>query len=69
MVAIDASHLFKPSTTKIGFRQGTFLRAFMYDFIQLFAPHLTKELVDACIQQSDRDVAEKLFNGIELPLY
>ena len=69
LVSLDASHLFKPSTTKIGFRQGTFLRGYMYEFINLFAEHLTKDLVDACLQQSDRDAAEKLFNGIELPLY
>ncbi|MDO6748992.1 LysR substrate-binding domain-containing protein, partial [Gilvimarinus sp. 1_MG-2023] len=47
LVAIDASHLFAPSVTKIGFRKGTFLRGFMYDFISGFAPHLTRELVDA----------------------
>ncbi|MEL7400608.1 MAG: HTH-type transcriptional regulator CysB, partial [Pseudomonadota bacterium] len=44
LVAIDASHLFAPSVTQIGFRKGTFLRGYMYDFIQAFAPHLTREL-------------------------
>jgi LysR family cys regulon transcriptional activator len=46
LVVLDASHLFKPSVTKIGFRRGTFLRGYMYDFIELFAPHLTRRLVD-----------------------
>jgi LysR family cys regulon transcriptional activator len=32
-----------PSVTKIGFRRGTFLRGYMYEFIELFAPHLTRE--------------------------
>ncbi len=47
--AIDASHLFEPNTTRIGIRRGTYLRAFVYDFIEMFAPHLTRPVVDAAI--------------------
>ena len=46
LVKIDASHLFDYSTTKIGFRKGSFLRTYMYDFIERFAPHLTKDKVE-----------------------
>lgn len=46
LVRLRADHLFEPSTTHIGFRYGTFLRAYMYEFIALFAPHLTRQLVD-----------------------
>jgi len=67
LVALDASHLFDPSTTKIGFRRGTFLRAYMYDFIQLFAPHLTREIVDQAMATSDKTALEALFREIELP--
>ncbi len=42
---LDAGHLFKPSTTKIGIRKNGYLRAFTYDFIELFAPHLTRKIV------------------------
>ena len=42
LVALEAKHLFKPSITSIGFRRGTYLRGFMYDFIERFAPHLTQ---------------------------
>lgn len=67
LVALDASHLFEPSTTKIGFRRGTFLRAYMYDFIQLFAPHLTHEIVDQAITATNKGELEALFKEIELP--
>ncbi len=50
LVPLDASHLFEASTTRIGFRRGTILRRYMYDFIHMFAPHLTHELVDAAAQ-------------------
>jgi LysR family cys regulon transcriptional activator len=42
---MDAGHLFKPSTTRIAIRQNEYLRGYTYDFIELFAPHLTREVV------------------------
>jgi LysR family cys regulon transcriptional activator len=47
---IDASHLFEPSTTRIGIRRHTYLRGYIYDFIEMFAPHLTRRVVDATIR-------------------
>jgi hypothetical protein len=45
LVRLDAHDIFSHSTTKIGFRRSTFLRSYMYDFIQRFAPHLTRDVV------------------------
>jgi len=67
LVAIDASHLFASSTTKIGLRRGTILRGFMYEFIELFAPHLDKALVDKALNTRKNDEIEQLFAGVELP--
>ncbi len=47
--SIDASHLFPPNVTRIGIRRGAYLRGFAYDFIAMFAPHLTREVVDAAM--------------------
>lgn len=69
LVAIDASHLFKASTTKIGLRRGTFLRGYMYEFIELFAPHLSKALVDEALNAKTNEEIEQLFTGIELPYH
>lgn len=69
LVALDASHLFQPSVTKIGFRRGTFLRGYMYDFIELFAPHLTKEVVTDALSRNSKVDIEELFSTIELPTY
>ena len=68
LVALDASHLFDPSTTHIGFRKGTFLRRYMYDFIERFAPHLTREQVDAAVACGTRVEREALFRDLELPV-
>ena len=42
---IDAGHLFQPSTTRIAIRKNQYLRGYAYDFIELFAPHLTRDVV------------------------
>jgi len=69
LIAIDASHLFESSTTKIGLRRGTFLRGFMYEFIELFAPHLDKALVDEALKTKTNEEIEQLFAGVELPFH
>jgi LysR family transcriptional regulator, cys regulon transcriptional activator len=51
LVSIDASHLFEDCVTKIAFRKGVILRGYMYDFIELFAPHLTRNIVDAMLHE------------------
>jgi LysR family cys regulon transcriptional activator len=67
--ALDASHLFDSSTTKIGFRRGTYLRGYMYDFIKMFAPHLDKKLIDEAAATADNQALNALFNGMNIPTY
>lgn len=49
LVMLDASHLFETSTTRIGIRRGMYLRSYVYAFIELFAPHLTRDAVEAAM--------------------
>ncbi|RFC38461.1 MAG: LysR family transcriptional regulator, cys regulon transcriptional activator [Candidatus Nitrotoga sp. LAW] len=42
---IDTGNLFQSSTTRIAIRRNEFLRGYTYHFIELFAPHLTREVV------------------------
>jgi LysR family cys regulon transcriptional activator len=44
--ALDASHLFRSNTTRVGLRRGAFLRGYSYEFIELFAPQLTRKLIE-----------------------
>lgn len=69
LVALDASHLFATSITKIGFRKGSFLRGFMFDFLEQFAPHLTREVVTQAYDCHSRMELDELFKKIELPSY
>lgn len=47
--AIDAAHLFESSTTRIGLPRKVWLRGYAFAFIELFAPHLTRKMVNAAI--------------------
>ncbi|PLW82608.1 HTH-type transcriptional regulator CysB [Kineobactrum sediminis] len=69
LVALDASALFASSVTKIGCRRGTFLRGYMYDFIEDFAPHLTRDVVREAFAHPGKTELDELFADIELPVY
>lgn len=69
LVALPVRHLFAASTTKIGFRRSMYLRAYMYDFIERFAPHLTKEKVERAVQLQHQEQIDALFADDELPNY
>jgi LysR family cys regulon transcriptional activator len=69
LVSIDASHLFPAHMTWAGFQQGALLRGYMYDFLQLLAPHLTKRLVDRAGNASSPEDVDALFADAELPVY
>lgn len=48
--SIDASHLFEPSTTRIGLSRNSFIRSYIFDFIEMFAPHLDHASIQAKLE-------------------
>ncbi|MDO8932205.1 MAG: HTH-type transcriptional regulator CysB [Rhodocyclaceae bacterium] len=52
---MDASHLFESSMTRIGVRKDAWLRGYAYVFIELFAPHLTKKVIEAALKGGGED--------------
>jgi LysR family cys regulon transcriptional activator len=69
LVAIDGSHLFPEHVTWLGVRRGRLLRTYMYEFMRLFAPHLTRKLVDQALRAPSGDEAAAVFAGLRLPRY
>ncbi|NOY63737.1 MAG: HTH-type transcriptional regulator CysB [Gammaproteobacteria bacterium] len=49
--AEDAAHLFADSTTRIGIRRGSYLRGYVYAFIELFSPHLDRATIKKAVEQ------------------
>ncbi|MEO0996443.1 MAG: HTH-type transcriptional regulator CysB [Pseudomonadota bacterium] len=68
LVAIDATGLFPRSTTWIGFRRDAVLRQYMADFIELFAPHLTSELLHTAADAPTQAEVDALFRDVALPV-
>ncbi len=67
LVSIDARHLFPTHTTWIGFARDRLLRGYMYELLELIAPHLDRDAVDraaGCVEQSE---VQALFAKVELP--
>ena len=52
---VDASHLFESSTTRIGLRKRSWLRAYVYAFIEGFAPHLSRPMVEMALAGGGSD--------------
>ncbi len=67
LVALDASHLFAYSTTSIAFRRESYLRKYMLDFIEMFAPHLNKSCIEAMSHKNSEEEIEALFKE-EVPM-
>ncbi|HYM44319.1 MAG TPA: HTH-type transcriptional regulator CysB [Steroidobacteraceae bacterium] len=67
LVAIDASHVFAAHTTWLGFRRGTLLRKYMYEFAQLLAPHLERRLVERAHRAASAEEVTQMFSEITLP--
>ena len=55
---IEAAHLFRPSTTRIAIRKNEYLRGYTYDFIELFAPHLNRDVVSRAMHLSSQNDSE-----------
>lgn len=47
--ALDARHLFEVNLTRLAIRRGTWLRGYVYAFIEAFAPTLTREAVEQAL--------------------
>ena len=67
LVVIDATHLFSAHTTWIGFQRGALLRSFMYDFIEMLAPHLTTRLVRTAEKLETQIEVDALVADLQIP--
>ncbi|HET9329441.1 MAG TPA: HTH-type transcriptional regulator CysB [Steroidobacteraceae bacterium] len=67
LIAVDAAHLFAPHVTWIGFRRGTLLRRYMFEFAQLLAPHLERRLIERAHRATSAAEVAEMFVDVALP--
>lgn len=68
LVALDAVGLFPRVTTWLGFRRDSVLRGYMVDFIALFAPHLSTEMIRRAAELPSQAEVDALLESVKLPL-
>jgi LysR family cys regulon transcriptional activator len=61
--AIDARHLFEPNTIHVGVRRNQYLRGYTYAFIEMFAPQLTRAVVERALEMRLASRASGLLPG------
>jgi LysR family cys regulon transcriptional activator len=62
LTALDASNLFDSSVTSLAIRKNAVMREYVYEFIQLFASHLSKDVVDQARRAgNDTSLQDKLY--------
>jgi len=64
LCALDASHLFESSVTRLGLRRDSILPGYLFDFIEMFAPHLTRDQVAMAMSVNGADEINHLFESI-----
>jgi len=69
LLSIDVSDLFDDCLAKIGIRKGGVLRGYMYDFIELLAPHLARNIIEMGMKKPNCDEVTKLIGEIKIPHY
>lgn len=67
LIRLEARHLFEQSTARIMIRRESHLRDFILDFIQILAPHLSKETVEGARQAIDPKSTKALNATMEIP--
>jgi len=62
LVMLDTGHLFDSSVTSLAIRKNAVLRAYVYEFISIFASHLNKEVINKALKaHGDTSLQDKLY--------
>lgn len=69
LVILNVEHLFGITTSQIAIKKDRYIKPYVYPFIEMFAPHLTYDLIRqaiACVDLGDR---QQLFSTVSIPMY
>jgi LysR family cys regulon transcriptional activator len=69
LVAHSVEHLFGMTQSYLALQQGRYMKPYLYPFIELFAPHLTPELIRSVMQAENLEARRHYFRAITVPRY
>ena len=62
LAVIDVSHLFDSSVTSLAIRKNAVLREYVYEFIGIFAQHLSRDVIEQALSaHNDTSLQDKLY--------
>ena len=67
LTCLSASHFLKNGIAQIGLKKESFLRSFMYDFIQNIAPHLTNEVLNKAMSCQGKTEMNLFLDNLDVP--
>lgn len=67
--ALNAKNLFGVSTSRIAIKRDKYIKDYVFRFIEMFAPHLSADVVKQALLCSSNAEAEKLFADFVVPIY
>lgn len=67
LVAISTHDILPSCTTWVGFREEQYIRSYMYDFIEMLAPHLNRTVVDAAVNEYRQAGRTSVIDESKLP--
>jgi LysR family cys regulon transcriptional activator len=68
LVSMNAQGLFPRVTTWLGYRRDTVLREYMTEFVYLFAPHISREILRDAAETRNQAEVDALVSQIALPV-
>lgn len=69
LVAMDCAQLFGSSVSQIAIKKDTYIRKSIYRFVEMFAPHLTENIVKLAAVSPDAKSRQELFVDFSIPVY
>lgn len=69
LVALNVEHLFGISTSQIAIKKDRYIKPYVFPFIEMFAPHLTQNLIRDAIACVDLEAGRRLFSDVSIPMY
>ena len=69
LVAIDVENIFGISTTQIALSKNKYIRQYIFQFIEMFSPHLKEDVVKKAMKCVNRVERDKLFADFNIPKF
>ena len=67
LAALDASHLFEPQVTWVGYRKSALLTGYLRNFVALLVPHLPAKMLRQMEKVRTQDDMERQLGSIAIP--